>query len=137
MPPVENSATVPGGRIARTYLELTDAIARRVVELNDQHLALDEKCALANGHTGKLLAAVPTKHYGPMSLDLHLQVLGLALMVIPDPARPPAIAATREFKPRDATAVLEQRLKTREGRELLRARQETTASRDWFDEAIV
>jgi hypothetical protein len=80
MLPVENSATVPGGRIARTYLELTDAIARRVVELNDQHLALDEKCALANGHTGKLLAAVPTKHYGPMSLDLHLQVLGLALM---------------------------------------------------------
>jgi hypothetical protein len=107
------------GRIARTYLELIDAIALRLIDLNVQHLALDERCGLATGYTGKLLGPKLTRHYGPMSLDLHLQALGLRLIVEPDPDRPPALSDTREFRPRDPAAVLAERLRTREGRALL------------------
>jgi hypothetical protein len=109
-----------GGRIARSYCELVDAIALRLVELNVQQLALDEKCGLASGHTGKLLGPKPTKFYGKLSLDLHLQALGLRLIVEPDPERKPLLSDSREFRPRDATAVLAARLATREGHELLR-----------------
>jgi hypothetical protein len=108
------------GRIARTYHELLDAIALRLVELNVPQLELDERCGLGAGHTGKILGPQPTKNYGPLSFDLHLQALGLRLVVEPDPDRPPVIADTRELAPRDAAAVLAARLATREGRELLR-----------------
>jgi hypothetical protein len=43
------------GAICRTYAEMVDAINARLVELNVQHLALDERCGLASGHTGLLL----------------------------------------------------------------------------------
>jgi hypothetical protein len=112
---------LPGaGRVCRTYHELTDAVALRLVELNVPQLELDERCGLGAGHTGKILGPRPTRNYGPMSFDLHLQALGLRLIVEPDPDRPPAIAFTRELAPRVAEAVLEARLRTREGQELLR-----------------
>jgi hypothetical protein len=114
MPVAEN------GRVARSYAELCDAFVARMVELNVQHLALDHRCGLASGYTGKLLGPKPPKRYGPMSFDLHLQALGLALVVIPDPERQPLISDTREFMPRDTAAVLAARLQTREGHELLK-----------------
>jgi hypothetical protein len=120
-----------GGRIARTYHELVDAIALRLTELNVQHLLLDAKCGLAAGYTGKLLAPVPTKNYGRLSLDLHLQALGLALVVIPDPERQPLISDTREFRPLDPEAVLARRLATREGRQLLAAARSESAKKGW------
>jgi hypothetical protein len=104
----------------RSYAEMVDAIVLRLVELNVQQLELDVKCGLANGHTGKLLSPVPIKHYGEISLSLHLQALGLRIVVEPDPERGPLISGSRLFKPRDAAAVLAARLRTREGQELLR-----------------
>jgi hypothetical protein len=120
MPAAEIRTTVSGGRIARTYSELLDAIALRLVDLNVPQLELDERCGLGAGHTGKILGPRPTKRYGPLSFDLHLQALGLRLIVEVDPDRKPVIADTRGLPPRDAHAVLEARLRTREGRELLR-----------------
>jgi hypothetical protein len=120
MPVAEIRTTVSGGRIARTYAETCDALATRMIELNVQQLALDEKCGLASGHTGKLLGPKPRKFYGPVSLDLHLEVLGLRIVIEPDPDRAPLLANTRQFLPRDVTAVLAARLRTREGHELLR-----------------
>jgi hypothetical protein len=109
----------PPGRTCRTYAELVDAIAVRVIELNVQHLEIDHKAGLASGHTGKLLGPRPLKFYGPISLDLHLQVLGLRSVVEPDPERPSVLIGTREFRPRDPATVLAARVATREGRELL------------------
>jgi hypothetical protein len=117
--------------IARTYAELCDAFVARMVELNVQHLALDHRCGLASGYTGKLLGPKPPKRYGPMSFDLHLQALGLALVVIPDPQRQPLISDTREFRARDTAAVLAARLATREGRELLAAARSESAKKGW------
>jgi hypothetical protein len=117
--PARKMQAVEHGRIARTYHELVDAIALRLTELNVQHLLLDAKCGLAAGYTGKLLGSNPTKNYGRLSLDLHLQALGLMLIVAPDPEREPLLADTREFRPLDPAAVLARRLETREGRELL------------------
>jgi hypothetical protein len=121
-----------GGRTCRTYHELVDAIALRLTELNVQHLVLDAKCGLAAGYTGKLLGPNPTKNYGPMSFDLHLQVLGLALVVIPDPDRPPVLTDTRHFRRLDACAVLARRLETREGRELLALARSEAARKGWI-----
>jgi hypothetical protein len=111
---------VEGGMIARTYAELRDAIALRLVELNVPQLELDERCGLAQGASGRILGPKPTKNYGPLSFDLHMEALGPRLVVEPDPDRKPAIANTRELPPRVAEAVLEARLRTREGLELLR-----------------
>jgi hypothetical protein len=119
-PAVVEGTPAPAGRIARNYLELIDCIALRLTDLNLQHLLLDAKCGLAAGYTGKLLAPVPTKNYGRLSLDLHLQALGLMLIVAPDPEREPLLADTRQFQRLDPDAVLARRLETREGRELLR-----------------
>jgi hypothetical protein len=86
-----------GGRIARSYCELVDAIALRLVELGLTHLSLDEKCGLALGYTGKLLAPSPT----------------------------------RMFRARNPAAVLAERLRTREGRELLAEARREAARKGW------
>jgi hypothetical protein len=111
----------PAGRVCRSYVELTDAIALRLVELNVQQLELDHRCGLATGHSGKLLAPEPIKLYGKLSLGLHLQVLGLVLIVAPDPERPPVLANTRQFKPRNPDAVMAGRQRLRQVREEQRA----------------
>jgi hypothetical protein len=105
--------------IARTYAELCDAFVARLTGLNVQHLELDHACGLATGYTGKLLGPKPTKHYGPRSLDLHLQALGLMLIVAPDIERMPMVSDSREFRPKDAAAATALRKRKREGRELL------------------
>jgi hypothetical protein len=105
--------------IARSYAELCDAFAARLIELNVQHLEVDHTCGLATGYTGKLLGPKPTKHYGPRSLDLHLQALGLMLIVVPDTERQPLVSDSREFRPKDSTTVVVQRRRKREARELL------------------
>jgi hypothetical protein len=101
------------GIICRSYDELIDAIAARVVEINTTHLALDAKTGLASGHSGKLLAVRRTKGYGKLSLDLHLQALGLAIVVIPDPARPVLVAEQRKIYRRDPEDVLATRRRAR------------------------
>jgi hypothetical protein len=101
----------------RSYHELVDAITRRLVELNIQQLELDYKCGLATGHSGKLLAPEPIKFYGKISLGLHLQTLGLVLIVAPDPERQPVLANTRQFKPRNSDAVMAGRQRLRQVRE--------------------
>jgi hypothetical protein len=105
--------------IARSYAELCDAFVARLIDLNVQHLEVDHACGLAGGYTGKLLGPKPTRHYGPRSLDLHLQALGLMLIVAPDTAREPMVSDSREFRPRDAVAATALRKRKREGRELL------------------
>jgi hypothetical protein len=130
-PAVVEGTPAPAGRIARNYLELIDCIALRMTDLNVQHLVLDERCGLAAGYTGKLLGPNPSRNYGPMSFDLHLQALGLRLVVEPDPDRPPVLTDTRLFRARDADAVLSQRLATREGRELLAAARSESAKKGW------
>ena len=83
--------------IARTYAELTDGIAMRLAELNVAHLSVDRSAGLATGHTSKLLSF--TKRYGAITLDLHLETLGLCLIIAEDPIRPPRIGnETRKFK---------------------------------------
>jgi hypothetical protein len=82
-----------------------------------QQLELDHRCGLAIGHTGKLLAPEPVKNYGKLSFDLHLQALGLMLIVAPDPQRPPVLSGTRQFRPRDPAKVAAGRSRTRQDRE--------------------
>jgi hypothetical protein len=60
------------------------------------------------------LAPSPTKFYGKISLSLHLQALGLILIVAPDPERPPVLTNTRQFKPRDPAKVQAGRTRLRQ-----------------------
>jgi hypothetical protein len=69
---------------ARNARELCDAFRARVDQLNISMETLDSIAGLPLRYSAKLLAPVPVKQFGPMSLDAMLGALGLRLAVFED-----------------------------------------------------
>jgi len=70
--------------VVHDYAGLMDALRSRVRELNTTLAAVDELAGLQGNYTSKLLAPVPIRAIGPVSLGPLLQSLGLALVVVED-----------------------------------------------------
>jgi hypothetical protein len=70
--------------VIRTYDELVAVVRRRIFALNTTFDAVDQAAGLADRHLSKILGPARPKHFGPLSLTLVLQTLGLALVVIED-----------------------------------------------------
>jgi hypothetical protein len=70
----------------RSQAELLDAIRARRDALNISHETIDGIAGLQSGYTSKLLAPVPIKNLGPMSMGPLLGALGVALVLIEDEA---------------------------------------------------
>lgn len=85
MPCVRQSRSRPplGAKPAaiRNYSDLTTALAHRRNELNLTQFALDQVAGTQDGYVGKLEAGV--RSYGPLSLGLVLQALGVELVLRP------------------------------------------------------
>ena len=75
----------PIGRLIATYDEVIDIFRARADELELSRLEIDRLTGLADAHTSHLLARKFTQVFGPVSLPLMLDVLGLRLLVVEDP----------------------------------------------------
>jgi hypothetical protein len=81
--------------VVRSYSELIAALRARRDELEVTHETIDDVSGVASGYTSKVLgpktgsthAKRPSqRNLGPVSLGLLLGALGLALVVVEDPA---------------------------------------------------
>jgi hypothetical protein len=70
--------------ICRSYQELITALRARVVELGTTGESVDDVAGLPQRYTAKLLAPIPIKTLGKISLGPLLGALGLALVVVED-----------------------------------------------------
>lgn len=70
----------------RSMPELIEALRARRDALNISHETIDSIAGLQSGYTSKLLAPKPIKNLGPMSFGSLLGALGLAVVVVEDPA---------------------------------------------------
>jgi hypothetical protein len=70
----------------RSMPELIEALRARRDSLNISHETIDSIAGLQSGYTSKLLAPKPIKNLGPMSFGSLLGALGLAVVVVEDPA---------------------------------------------------
>ncbi len=84
--------------IVRDYDELHALLRQRADELAVSRSELDDATKLADGYCGKLLGAGQVKGIGKVSLGPILDVLGLALIVVEDPA---AMARHQQLPKRD------------------------------------
>ena len=78
--------TAPALAIVRCYDDLRAALRDRAEVRQFSRETLDEIAGLADGHSGHILAAKPTKRLGLVSMGPLLGALGVALAVIEDPA---------------------------------------------------
>jgi hypothetical protein len=69
--------------VIRNYDDLVDAIRRRIFALDTTFEAANDAAGLPDRYLAKILAAQRPKHFGPMSLTLMLQTLGVALIMVP------------------------------------------------------
>jgi hypothetical protein len=83
-PPIAKPLSPVGRRIG-TYFEFVDACRDRADELEISRIELDRLTGLADAHASMLLTKSPMKIFGPVSLPLMLDVLGLRLLIIEDP----------------------------------------------------
>jgi hypothetical protein len=72
--------------IAIDYDDLHEILRGRATEIGTTREALDAVSGLQSGYSAKLLAPVPIKTLGKISLGPMLQTLGLALVVVRDDA---------------------------------------------------
>jgi hypothetical protein len=68
----------------RSWNDLHAAFRARAESLNVSRLVLDELSGLQSGYASKLLAPVPMRHFGRVSLGAMLGALGLKLVVQED-----------------------------------------------------
>jgi hypothetical protein len=68
----------------RSYDEFVTALRSRMNSLAGVCEEVDAVAGLPNGYTTKLLAPIPIRHFGRVSLGLILTVLGLKLVVVTD-----------------------------------------------------
>ena len=71
--------------VVSTYDELIAAFRARADELKVTRETLDSVSGLQAGYSGKLLAPVPMKSLGRVSLGPMLQAMGLAIVLVEDP----------------------------------------------------
>jgi hypothetical protein len=71
-------------RLIRDLDDLVEAIRARRDELNISHETIDHLAGLQSGYAGKLLAPVPIRRLGPMSLAAVLGALGVGLIMVED-----------------------------------------------------
>lgn len=79
------SSTARELAIVRDYDDLHAVLRARADELNVSRLTIDHVAGLQDGYTAKLLAPVPLKRVGAISMGPLLAALGLALVVVEDP----------------------------------------------------
>jgi hypothetical protein len=84
----------------RDHDQLVALVRRRQNELNLSCLAIDEVAGLADGHFSKLTCGI--KKFGPVSIFLVLEALGLRIRVEEDPEAIAALAG--RWQPRDDAA---------------------------------
>lgn len=70
--------------IADDYEGLIEFVRLRVYEIQTTHESIDAVSGLHGGYSGKLLAPIPIKSMGKVSLGPMLQTLGLKLIVVRD-----------------------------------------------------
>jgi hypothetical protein len=70
--------------VVRDYPELIAALRQRAVELDVSREMIDEISGNQPGYTAKLLAPVPIRALGRVSLGPIIQAMGLALIVVED-----------------------------------------------------
>lgn len=94
-------------RLINSMPELVQALRDRRDELNVSHEVLDSISGLQSGYVSKLLAPRPIKNLGVMSFGALLGAMGLAVIVVEDPA---AAARVRHlWQPRKRPQKLEKR----------------------------
>jgi hypothetical protein len=74
-------------KVITSMPDLVAAIRARRDELNISHELIDDIAGLQSGYTSKLLAPVPGKNLGYMSLGAIMGALGIGLVVVEDSAR--------------------------------------------------
>src|SRR6185369_1188563 len=72
--------------VVRDYARLIGALRARVRELDITLETIDSVVGFHSNYAGKLLAPVPVRTLSRLSLGALLQSLGLALIVVEDPA---------------------------------------------------
>ena len=77
--------SMPG--IIRDMEGIRQAVRQRRDELNISHETIDALAGLQAGYTSKLLAPIPIKNFGDMSLAAVLGALAIAIVVVEDPAQ--------------------------------------------------
>ena len=86
-PPTIARPPSPIGRLIATYDDVINAFRDRADELELSRLEIDHLSGLAQGHSSHLLAKKFTQIFGPISLPLMLNTLGLRLLVVEDSDR--------------------------------------------------
>jgi hypothetical protein len=84
-PPTIAKPPSPVGRLIATYDDVIDTFRARADELELSRLEIDHLSGLAPAHSSHLLAKKFTQIFGPLSLPLMLDTLGLRLLVVEDP----------------------------------------------------
>jgi len=69
----------------RTYAQLVEALRRRSAALGLSREALDAAAPLQPGYAGKLLAPVPVRSLGSLTMGPVLMALGVRLLLVEDP----------------------------------------------------
>jgi hypothetical protein len=69
----------------RTYDELIEALRHTADRLGISRIEFDELAGFQAGYTGKLLGHRQVRTLGRMSFGVVLQVLGLKMVLVPDP----------------------------------------------------
>ena len=101
----------------RDHDQLVALVRRRQNELNLSCLAIDEVAGLADGHFSKLTCGI--KKFGPVSIFLVLEALGLRIRVEEDPEAIAKLAG--RWQPRDDRYVLTDKHWRRKAPALLQA----------------
>lgn len=70
--------------VATDYETMIELVRYRLEELETTHESVDAVSGLHGGYTGKLMAPIPIKSMGKVSMGPVLQTLGLALIVVRD-----------------------------------------------------
>ncbi len=83
-----NDDGIPPGALAviHNYQELQEALRERAKALQVSRQALDELAGLPSGYCNKLLAPIPAKTMGIMSLGALLGAMGIRLVLVEDHA---------------------------------------------------
>jgi hypothetical protein len=75
----------PIGRVIASYQDFVDVCRSRADDMEISRQEIDRLTGLADAHASMLLMKSPMKIFGPISLPLMLDVLGLRLLVVEDP----------------------------------------------------